>query len=79
MQPIVHSTEAILELLRRGLAPLTDNRDAVVVLGFDRAYPQIRAGYKSMIWERVVERRHRPDGRLSYAKERVYLVAPGVP
>jgi hypothetical protein len=74
VESIVHSIEAITALLLRGLAPITDNRDAVVDLGFDRAYPEIRRGYESTIWERSVERLREPDGRRTATRERLYLV-----
>lgn len=74
MKTIVHTAEEIGALLRRGLSPLTDNREALVVLGFERAYPNIRKGYDSTIWERPIEHSRRPDGRRVLARERIYLV-----
>jgi hypothetical protein len=55
MRTVVHSVGAITDLLRRGLTPITDNEEALIALGFTRAYPQIRTGYDSMIWERTVD------------------------
>jgi hypothetical protein len=75
MQAVVHSIEAIEALLRRGLSPLTDNRDALVVLGLRRAYPQIRSDSESTVWERSLELPRRSDGRRALARERAYLVA----
>lgn len=76
-EQIAHSAEAILALLRRGLTPVTDNREAVLVLGFDRAYPQIHTGHESTIWERSVEHLPEPGGLRRAARERVYLVEEG--
>jgi hypothetical protein len=39
------------------MSPLTDNRNALLALGFERAYPQVPQGYDSTIWERSVEQR----------------------
>jgi hypothetical protein len=71
---VVHSVEAILALLRRGLIPVTDNREAIVGLGFVRAYPQVRGGYDSTIWERSVEHVREGGGARTAAMERVYLI-----
>jgi hypothetical protein len=77
MKTTVHHAEELAALLCRGLSPITDNRDALLALGFERAYPQIRGGYESTIWERSVERRRRPDGQRACARERAYLVEAG--
>jgi hypothetical protein len=71
---IVHSAAAIQEMLRRGLTPTTDNRDALLGLGFERAYPQFLRGYESTIWERsiVMERRAR-DGSRMLGRQRAFL------
>jgi hypothetical protein len=74
MSTIVKSAPELVALLRRGLSPLTDNRDALLALGFERAYPQVRKGYESTIWERSIERDRRPDGRRALARERAYLI-----
>ncbi|HMD02102.1 MAG TPA: hypothetical protein VKG44_03955 [Candidatus Baltobacteraceae bacterium] len=74
MPAVAHSAEAIEALLRRGLSPVTDNRDALLVLGFWRAYPQIRVGYDSTVWERSIDLPRRPDGQRALARERAYLV-----
>jgi hypothetical protein len=71
---IVHSTEDVEMLLRRGLSPMTDNRDALLALGFERAYPQVRAGRESTIWERAIEHRPTPDGHRRLARQRAYLI-----
>ena len=73
---VVHSIEAILALLRRGLTPVTDNREAILVLGFVRAYPRVRCGYESTIWERSVEELRQDGGPRRAAMERLYLIDP---
>lgn len=55
MRAIVHSAADIENLLRRGLTPITDNRTALLELGFQRAYPQIARGYEATIWERAID------------------------
>ena len=71
---MVHTPEAIQAMLQRGLAPITDNRDALLALGFERAYPQVARGRDSTIWERSIElpRRGAAGSRL-LARERAYL------
>jgi hypothetical protein len=69
----VHSVDEIKLLLNRGLSPITDNRDALLVLGFARAYPQISRGYESTIWERSVERSRAAYGQRRLARERAFL------
>jgi hypothetical protein len=71
---IVHVAEELVALLRRGMSPATDDREVLVALGFERAYPQISEGYESTIWERSVEHRRRPAGLRVLARERAYLV-----
>lgn len=70
---IVHSSDAIASLLRRGLSPITDNRDALLALGFARAYPQVARGYESTIWERSVDYSNGAYGRRMLARERAFL------
>jgi hypothetical protein len=74
MTTIVHSAAAIQAMLTRGLTPTTDNRDALIDLGFQRAYPQFRAGYESTIWERsiVLEIRAR-NGERMLGRQRAFL------
>lgn len=74
MNTIVHRAEELLAILQRGLSPITDNRDALLALGFERAYPQTRKGYEATIWERAIEHPRRADGRRALVRERVYLV-----
>jgi hypothetical protein len=75
MQSLAHTSSEIQNMLRIGLAPITDNADALVSLGFQRAYPQILKGYDSTIWERSIDidRRSREGQRLM-VRQRAYLV-----
>lgn len=52
---IAHSREHIELMLLHGLTPLTDNRNALLALGFERAYPQVTRGYEASLWERDIE------------------------
>jgi hypothetical protein len=73
MNIIAQSAEELTAILQRGLSPLTDNLNALLALGFERAYPQARKGYDATIWERTLDRR-RPDGMRVLARERAFLV-----
>ena len=73
MSTVVHTPAAILDLLRRGLSPMTDNEDALIALGFERAYPQLHRGYESSIWERSIERPASGIRRV-LARERAFLM-----
>jgi hypothetical protein len=77
MQSLAHTASQIQNMLRIGLAPITDNADALVNLGFQRAYPQIPKGYDSTIWERSIDidRRSR-EGQRQMVRQRAYLVTP---
>lgn len=70
----VRTVAAIEELLRRGLTPVTDNHDALVELGFERAYPQVQRGWEAAVWERAVDAgRHSKDGRRMLVQQRALL------
>jgi hypothetical protein len=75
MKLIAQSADELSAILRRGLSPLTDNQDALLALGFERAYPQARKGRDSTIWERTINDHRRPDGYRVLARERAFLVA----
>jgi hypothetical protein len=62
MAATVHTIDAIQTLLRRGLMPVTDNRDALLELGFERTYPQVASGYEATLWERSIELDQRSRG-----------------
>ncbi len=55
----IHTATEIERMLNLGLAPITDNPDALVELGFQRSYPQARAGYESTVFERSIDRGYR--------------------
>jgi hypothetical protein len=80
MAAIVHTTEAIQTLLRHGLTPVTDNRSALLELGFERSYPQIERGYEATLWERSIELAVRSrDGYKRFARQRAILDALATP
>ena len=72
MTRVAHTKTAITDALRRGLSPLTDNEDALIELGFTRAYPQVRALYDAMIWERTIDYSS-PNGMRKRARQRAFL------
>lgn len=55
----VHHAEDIKRMLVHGLAPITDNLEALVDLGFERAHPCGTTKYERSVWERLVERTYR--------------------
>jgi hypothetical protein len=55
MDSIFHSREEIERALRRLHCVPTDNRDALLALGFQRMYPQVKSGYHSHLWVRSVD------------------------
>jgi hypothetical protein len=70
----VHSIEAIEALLRRGATPKTDNRDALVALGFARSAPRAADGYDETLWERAVDHSGRAsNGQRVLVRERAIL------
>lgn len=60
----VHCTQDIERLLRLGLAPITDNAQALQQMGFARAYPTAKSRYEASMYERSVDRGSRctPSG-----------------
>lgn len=76
MTTVVHTKTAITDALRRGLSPFTDNEDALIELGFIRAYPQVRAGYDAMIWERTIDYSS-ANGMRKLARQRAILDSHG--
>jgi hypothetical protein len=70
----VRTRSAIEELLRRGLTPITDNYDALVELGFERAYPQVERGWEAAVWERAIDAgRRSKDGARMLVQQRALL------
>lgn len=73
MSSTVHSIEAIEAILRRGAMPRTDNRDALIALGFERATPGDDDRGESL-WERSVDHVHRAaNGAKLLVRERALL------
>jgi hypothetical protein len=71
---IVHTSADIHDLLRRGLTPITDNPDALVELGFVRAFPSHERDFESTIWERMVEPAERAHGgKKRLVRQRAFL------
>lgn len=52
----VQRKEDIEAMLTHGLAPITDNVEALIELGFTRSYPTAQSGYEATVWERAVDR-----------------------
>lgn len=74
MSAIVHTSAHIRDLLRRGLTPITDNPDALIELGFVRAFPSHERDFESTIWERTVELGERAHGgKKMLVRERAFL------
>ncbi len=40
-------------MLAHGSAPITDNVEALIELGFTRSYPTAQRGYEATVWERA--------------------------
>jgi hypothetical protein len=55
MDTLCHTQEEIARLAFRLPCVPTDNRDALVALGFERMYPQANSGYDSHLWTRSVD------------------------
>lgn len=55
MDALCHTQEEIERLAFRLSCVPTDNRDALVALGFERMYPQAVSGYDSHLWTRSVD------------------------
>jgi hypothetical protein len=63
MDTLCHTREEIERLAFRLPCVPTDNRDALVALGFERMYPQAASGYDSHLWMRSVDSGSRTGGR----------------
>ncbi|GAC1303833.1 MAG: hypothetical protein NVSMB19_14170 [Vulcanimicrobiaceae bacterium] len=78
MSQIAHTVEEIEAVLRRGLTPQTDNRAALLELGFVRSSPHLAHGYESTIWERSRDHAERAaSGLRLFVRERAVLVDAG--
>lgn len=74
MTATVHSIEAIEALLQRGVTPKTDNRAALIALGFVRSSPYAEEGYDESLWERSVDHINlSPAGQRMLVRERAVL------
>jgi hypothetical protein len=62
-QTTVRRKEEISTLLARGLAPITDNVDALIELGFAPSFPNSANNYEAAIWERSIDHGYRSTGR----------------
>jgi hypothetical protein len=55
VEPLCHTIEEIDRAVRGLPCVLTDNREALIALGFERMYPQCVSGYESYLWVRSVD------------------------
>lgn len=55
MEALCHTREEIERLASRLPCVPTDNRDALLALGFERMYPDATSGYDSRLWMRSVD------------------------
>ncbi len=81
MQTTVRRKEDIETLLAHGLAPITDNVEALRELGFAPSFPATNSGYAAAIWERSIDHGYRATGeglRRVMARQRAFVrgVAP---
>ena len=58
----VRRKEDIETLLAHGLAPITDNLEALIELGFTPSFPGSRDRYEAAIWERSIDHGYRSTG-----------------
>lgn len=68
MDTLCHTQEEIERLAFRLPCVPTDNRDALVALGFERMYPQAMSGYDSHLWARSVDAGYNSDGGIGRRK-----------
>jgi len=59
----VHTPEEIITMLDRGLAPITDNRNALIDLGFEPAQPKATRSHFAALWERTLNLGYRVTDR----------------
>ena len=55
MDALLHSREEIESALVRLHCVPTDNREALLALGFQPMYPQASKGHESRLWSRSIE------------------------
>lgn len=66
MDALCHTQDEIDRLASRLPCVPTDNRAALLALGFERQYPQVVSGYESHLWVRSVDSRN--AGSAGYRK-----------
>ena len=73
----VHTSADIERMLSLGLAPITDNAEALFELGFERCFPEARrGGYEASVYERSIDQGYRESVRGSrrVKAQRAFLV-----
>jgi hypothetical protein len=81
MDAICHSREEIERAAQRLHCVPTDNRDALIALGFERMYPQVVSGYESHLWMRPVDSGYNGGSTRNGRKliiQRAFLDGPSV-
>jgi hypothetical protein len=77
MNALCHTQEEIARLASRLPCVPTDNRDALIALGFERMYPQAVSGYESHLWMRSVDSGYAgAAGGRKLIVQRAFLDAP---
>jgi anti-anti-sigma regulatory factor len=59
----VHTPEEIMTMLDRGLTPITNNRSALIDLGFEPAQPKATRAHLAALWERTLNLGYRVTER----------------
>jgi hypothetical protein len=76
---LCHTREEIERLVLRLPCVPTDNRDALLELGFERMYPQVASGYESRLWMRSVDSGYAgPSKGRKFIVQRAYLDGPSI-
>ncbi len=75
MDSLCHTREEIERLAFRLPCVPTDNRDALIALGFERMYPHAASGYDSHLWMRSVDSGYNAGARRLIV-QRAFLDAP---
>jgi hypothetical protein len=68
MDTLCHTQEEIERLAFRLPCVPTDNRDALIALGFERMYPQVASGYDSHLWVRSIDSGYNAGAGMGYRK-----------
>lgn len=75
METLCHTQDEIERLAFRLPCVPTDNRDALLALGFERMYPQAASGYDSHLWMRAVDSGYTAGAR-KLVVQRAFLDGP---